>query len=157
MKLKGITGIDKIISRAKRVRGDLGSRFAIGAALAGSFLQRESQELVPVDMGDLKNSAFTHSTGTGFKTDVVVGYTKDYAAYVHENLDAAHGAEFNEKYADKIANRKKRMAKRRKAGKTGIHDTYHSRGEGQMAKFLEIPARMKRKEILSIIRTSVGQ
>ena len=71
---------------------------------------------------------------------VVVGYTAAYAVHVHENLEAAHGAAYNAKYADEIAqgqtvNKKGRVVKKRGwKGRT-------SRGPGQQAKFLEQPAR----------------
>ena len=63
-------------------------------------------------------------------TAVRVGYTANYALFVHENLEAAHGAAFNAKHAAEIA-----------AG------TEHSRGDNQQAKFLETPFRQLRPQL----------
>jgi hypothetical protein len=57
---------------------------------AGLFIQRESQKIVPVEFGLLKNSARTRSEGKGFDTAVIVSYGTSYAIYVHENLGARH-------------------------------------------------------------------
>lgn len=111
-----------------------------GLYKAGLFLQRESQELVPIQTGILRASADTRARGSGLKTTVIVSYGTDYALYVHENLDAAHGADFNTKYADEIAN----------AGPN--HPFYFNRGPNQQAKFLEKPLREKRHKMASIVR-----
>lgn len=54
------------------------------------WLQRQSQMLVPVDTGALRNSAYTRHVGRGFDITVWVGYTVEYAVYVHERLDVHH-------------------------------------------------------------------
>ncbi len=52
-------------THAKRIGEIAGKAFENGASMsqsllvAGLYLQRESQKLVPVDLGNLKNSAFT--------------------------------------------------------------------------------------------------
>lgn len=61
-----------------------------GLKKGGLHLQRASQLLCPIDTGALRNSAFTRATGIGFHTVVRVGYTMEYAIYVHENLMAKH-------------------------------------------------------------------
>lgn len=67
-----------------------GDKVARGLKKAGLFLQRESQKVVPVDTGALKNSAGTRSEGSGWDTDVVVFYTQSYAVYVHERTGLHH-------------------------------------------------------------------
>lgn len=69
---------------------------------------------------------------------VAVSYYTSYALYVHENMQAAHGTDYNEQYADEIA-----------AG------TRHDRGAGQGAKFLEEPARRLQKQMAEKIRLHV--
>lgn len=108
----------------------------MGLKKAGLFIQRESQLIVPVDLSFLKPSAFTRAEGEGAETEVTVGYTSAYAIYVHENLDAAHGAAYNAKYAKEIA-----------AGWKG----YHTRGPNQSAKFLEKPIRENLQQITRIV------
>ena len=78
---------------------------------------------------------------------VIVGYSTAYALYVHENMQAAHGAAFNEKYAAEIA----AMTKLRKAKKATGHTPYHRRKPDEQAKYLEQPAREQGKEIGTLI------
>ncbi len=65
-------------------------RMEVGLKKAGLFIQRESQKIVPVEFGLLKNSARTTAEGKGFDTEVNVSYETSYAIFVHENLDAKH-------------------------------------------------------------------
>ena len=116
-----------------------------GLVKGGKHLQATSQKIVPVQMGVLKASAFTRNVGgSGAKADIIVGYTADYAVYVHEDLTKTHGKEFNIKHADEIA-----LATGTKIGtaKGGMF----LRGENQQAKFLERPAREERRTILRIV------
>ncbi len=137
-RVTGVSGIDKIIRNLKRADAQIGRGVARGLKRGGLLLQRASQEIVPVDKGPLKASAFTRNVGgSGFKTDIIVGYTAGYAIYVHEDLEAAHGRAFNEKYAEQIADPKNKA--------------FRSRGANQQAKFLEQPARQLRLVILKII------
>lgn len=122
-----------------KAKGVLGSGVARGLMKGGLHLQRKSQEITPVDLGDLHGSSFVRNVGgSGFNTDIVVGYGSEacnYAVFVHEDLDKAHGKAFNIKYAKEIA-----------AG------TMDNRGENQQAKFLERPARTEKKRIIKIIQ-----
>lgn len=124
---------------------------------AGLFLQRESQKIVPVQLGNLKNSAFTRRVEPGH---VVVGYTANYAVYVHENLEAAHGLDFNIKHASKI-NSRARVIQRRDGRVTVQYGTAKSgwfpRGEKQQAKYLERPMREKMQEMLWLIAERMKQ
>jgi hypothetical protein len=129
--------------KAKTVIGD---RIAKGLMKAGVFVLHESNAIVPVQFGDLKRSGFVRQFGSGFQTDVVVGYTSEHAAIVHENPNAAHGREFNVKHAAEIARAK---AAKRATAKSGMF----MRGENQQFKYLETPCRTKRQEILTIIAT----
>jgi hypothetical protein len=70
------------------------------------------------------------SAGTVRGRSVIVGYTASYAVHVHENLEAAHGQEYNVKHAQHYGPRSK------KAGELVVQ-----RGPNQQAKFLEKPAR----------------
>ena len=138
-KILKITGINTVIRNLGKAKGVLGTGVARGLKKGGLHLQRKSDEIVPVDLGDLKGSSFCRNIGgRGFDTDIVVGYGSEacnYAIYVHEDLDKAHGKAFNIKYAKEIT-----------AG------TMPNRGENQQAKFLERPAREERKRIVRIIQ-----
>ncbi len=139
-RLASISGIDEIIRNLKRVDAQIARGVARGLKRGGLLLQRESQKIVPVDKGPLKASAFTRNMGgSGFDTDIVVGYTQNYAVYVHENLEARHGRAFNEAFGKRTSI---------KTGKVSIHKL---RGPNQQAKFLEQPARQLKPVILRII------
>lgn len=149
-----LKGMEVVVRNMRARDKKLGSIFAKNLKKAGRYLQRKSMEVVPVQTGKLKASAFTRALGTGWKTDVVVGYGKvRYAVYVHEDMNAAHGAAFNAKYASLIATRNKRKRAAKAAGLpfTVVTDPYFKRGENQQAKFLEAPAKAERAHILKIV------
>lgn len=145
-RLVRITGVRKIRVNLKTYMVDQGRVFSIGLRRAGIFLQHKSQKITPVLTGTLRNTAFTRRFGSGYRTDVVVGYTAKYAAFVHEDLDKAHGRQFNELHASEIASAHTPSQKR----------YFHTRGENQQAKFLEKPAREKRPEMLAIIASEAS-
>jgi cystathionine beta-lyase family protein involved in aluminum resistance len=109
-----------------------------GLVKAGTFLLGKSMELVPVHTGVLRNSGSIIKEGRGGAFAVLVGYYTDYAVYVHENLDALHGADFNAAYADQI-----------ESGADPLY--YFNRGERQQAMYLEQPFREELKTIKKII------
>jgi len=147
-KLVKITGINTVIRNITKAGNVLGKDIARGLKMGGLHLQAKSQEIVPVQLGDLHAAAFTRNAGgSGFDTDIIVGYGSEvgYAVYVHENLDAAHGKAFNVKYAAAIA---AAAGTPRGTAEGGMIN----RGEKQQAKFLETPARTEKKAIIKIIQ-----
>jgi len=149
MKVLEITGAPLVLRRLQAYNKRQERGCAQGLKKAGLMIKRESDLIIPVQLGHLRGSGFIRNVGSsGFRTDIVVGYTAEYAVYVHENLDAAHGKEFNVRHAQEIAS-----AKGTKRG-TAAGGMFN-RGEGQQAKFLERPAREKRYEALRIIRTEM--
>jgi len=145
MKTKYVTGEREILYKLRNNKV-LPSAIERGLLNGGKFLFREAQELVPVQFGNLKASGFVRKEGSGYKTDVQVGYTSKYALYVHENPNALHGAAFNAAYAEQIAKARLRTMRTGHADKT-----YFRRGEKQQYKFLERPMKEKRGQILAII------
>ncbi len=143
--LSRMTGLGHVLGNlrsAKRVR--LGPGFEVGLKQAGVFLLALSQKIVPVWRGPLKASGRTLNIGgKGYSADVVVAYGAgaNYAVVVHEDLDKAHGAVFNRKYASEISNAKTPQQKA----------YFFKRGENQEAKFLEKPARLHRGTLTAII------
>lgn len=81
-----ITGQGIIVKNLKTSHAKLGDAFSQGLKLAGLALQAESQLLVPVEFGVLKGSAYTRALGKSWSTEVYIGYTAAYAAYVHEQV-----------------------------------------------------------------------
>jgi len=107
-KLITITGMPRILKNLKRSKLTTALGVQRGLKRAGQFLQRESQLIVPVDTSNLKGGAFTRNIGgSGFDTDVVVGYVADYAVYVHEDLQANHKTGKQAKYLEQPAREKK--------------------------------------------------
>lgn len=155
-KLCEVEGVADVLVKLNEHRRDLGRKVENGLVRAGLTLQALSQKLVPVQFGVLKASAFTRNVasltsetgGDGWQADVVVGYTANYAVYVHENLEAAHGKEFNVKHAAEIEGA---MADGRDTVASGLF----YRGEQQQAKFLERPAREARRLLMDTIRAEV--
>jgi len=108
--------VDKLVATLKRKEKKHKESMRRGLVKAGLYLQRESQKLVPVDLGTLKASARTTDVTTNdTHPKVEVSYGTEYAIYVHEDLTANHP-------------------------------------NGGQAKFLEEPARTKKKEIAQIIK-----
>lgn len=89
-KLTKILGLNKLKLAVNKHSEELGYKSSLALRVVGLWLQRASQLLVPVEFGDLKGSAFTRYEGDGWDTVVRVGYTKEYAVYVHENMIAHH-------------------------------------------------------------------
>jgi len=115
-----------------------------GLTKAALMLFRWSQELVPVQTGNLKASGTVRREGTGFGTIMVIAYTANYAIYVHEDLELRHGQEFNDWYGELIAD------------PHSDKKIWFNRGVNQQAKFLERPFRENFDRLLEIIREEVG-
>jgi hypothetical protein len=145
MALTNVTGLEKVLKNLDRANVKIGQAVVRGLVKGGLVLQAAAQDIVPVNTGNLHDTAFIRNVGgKGFDADVIVGYTAAYAVYVHEDLTKAHGKEFNAKYAEEIA-----AAKGTKQGTANAG--MHPRGENQQAKFLERPMREQRTTILKII------
>lgn len=123
-KLHNMDGLKKALTgkHNTQVRG-----FVRGVKKGGLHLQRKSQEEVPVDTANLKNSAFTRAEETTSQIIVTVGYTAEYAVYVHEIPPTPYTT----------ASGKARPGAQHAPGKKW--------------KYLEGPARTERGEILNII------
>lgn len=85
-----VVGVDEVKQKLKEAGIKMGFKVRRGLIMAGLYLQRESQKVVPVDTGNLKNSAGTKPVGFGWHTDVIVYYTAAYAVYVHERTELTH-------------------------------------------------------------------
>lgn len=127
-----ITGVTRVLSNLRARHLIMANGTERGLKLAGLRLQRASQQLVPVEYGPLKASAFTRSTGIGFNTVVTVGYTAAYALHVHENVAM------------------KGMGQPRPSG---LGNYWDPAGRGQ-AHFLEQPARQMAPELRLLILRS---
>lgn len=110
MSVQGVKAITVAIGNHKRATA---KGVQVGLLRAGLFLKRESQMIVPVDKSFLKNSAdlITRLEGTGFESEMTVGYGQDYAVFVHENMEARHKPGTSAKFLEKpIRQKSGRMA-----------------------------------------------
>ncbi len=108
---------------------------------AANFLMKKSLEIVPRQTEELAESAKVVKKETATQFTASVEYSAPHAIYVHENLEAAHGKEFNNKHREKIIS-------------AGQGDSYwFFRGDQEQAKYLETPARLYRSELKAIIKS----
>lgn len=135
-----VKGLNEVVSGMGNFRLASASGVENGLKKAGLQLLRDANELVPVEFGNLKQSGFVRSTGSGFGTVVTVGYTANYAIYVHEirrrqdGVLVTHGMDFNIKHAQY------------KKGKLVMQ-----RGPKQQWKFLETPLKQNKEVYFDII------
>ncbi len=81
LKIRGEKEIIKNLNlEILKIDGDVRS----GLQAAGLFIQAESQKLTPVDSSVLRNSAFSSTIKTADGSSMNVGYTAEYAPWVHE-------------------------------------------------------------------------
>jgi len=157
-----VEGVQQVLNRLKNVDRKLAGRVESGLKKCGLYLLRESQKIVPVQLGILKSTGNTRKvSGAGFSTDVVVSYGSglDYAITVHENPYLAHGEEFNIKHAAEIAAAGKMVQlksgrtkwKPLTAAGTAAGGMFPRKKEEQY-KFLERPMREGRDALLRILR-----
>lgn len=125
-----VAGINTITGNLRKRQAGLGTGLQRGLKMAGDYLLRESQKLVPVEYGNMKASGFSKLTGRSFDSKVTVGYSDPNALVVHENVE---------------------MVLRGQPRPSGIATYWHP---GQ-AKFLEEPARRLKDEMRAIIRASM--
>lgn len=105
--LTKIDGVKDVIENMRKAKKEKIKGLVVGLKRGGLFLQRESQKVVPVDTGKLRASAYTRAEGLGLQTVVRVGYTAEYAIYVHENLNARHKPGKIAKFLEKPARENK--------------------------------------------------
>lgn len=84
-----VKGLDTVLSNLNSEIAKIEGASMDGLMEAGMKIQASSQQRAPVDTGNLKGSAYTRKARVGGKS-VEIGYTANYAIYVHENLEARH-------------------------------------------------------------------
>jgi hypothetical protein len=64
--------------------------FQRGVRQAGYYVFQLTQAAVPVETGELKASGWMRFAGRGTTFTFTIGYSAEYAIYVHEDLTAYH-------------------------------------------------------------------
>jgi len=96
-----VRGFKKVIAKINALRKS--SPEAVNAALfqEAVLIFADSQRLVPIDFGFLRNSGLVAPAGTLLKFRVVIGYGMEYAEAVHERKDVRHNGETTSHYLEK--------------------------------------------------------
>jgi hypothetical protein len=154
-KVMYLEGIDRFLGNLNRADAKIGRAVEKGLKAGAIHLRNESMKIVPYQIGNLHGSAYPPRNvgGRGYKADIVVGYTAEYAVWVHERPNKpphgpTHGIEFNVKHAAEIAAAVGTTLGTAKGG------MFNRKPEEQW-KFLETPMRTERKNILKIIWNAV--
>ena len=80
MSLKGVLELENAL--AAKIAEIKGATLT-GLLAAGVVIEKQAIENAPKDTGNLRSSAYTQATDTGAQ----VGFTSEYAPYVHENME----------------------------------------------------------------------
>lgn len=91
-----LTGFTELMGGLDFVKGHVGPMMDRALEKAATKVFERSQELVPVDTGNLKGSGSMQKTGDH---EFEVGYSADYALAVHE-VFASHAAPTTWKYLE---------------------------------------------------------
>ncbi len=133
-----VLGVQNLMRKLGKLRPAVGGGFVRGGKRAANLLLIKADYFVPTDTKELRESGAVRAIGAGLATEYAIQYTADHATVVHEDLDAAHGARFNTKYAAQI-----------KAGKT------HMRRPQEQAKWLEHASRINREAMRKEFRIEI--
>jgi hypothetical protein len=82
---------------------ELGKRVEAGLRRAANYLHSESLFIAPMDTGNMAMSSFVRKEGSGMNAKFQVVYPVSYSVPVHEDLDRAHGKDYNRIHALEIA------------------------------------------------------
>lgn len=129
-----MSGLATVLANLHRAHARVIAGATRGLTVAGLLLQRTSQDMVPVEFGPLRASAYTRPFGF---LAVEVGYTAAYALWVHEA----------------VAMKLRGQPRRQRPGGPPPIGNYWDPSPHARAKFLEIPFRALRPQLVRIIRT----
>lgn len=81
------TELDAINKALNKEVDKIKKKTVAGSMALGLMIQREAMLLVPVHLGELRNSAYTQKSPDN-PTVIEVGFSAVYAMAIHENLEA---------------------------------------------------------------------
>lgn len=131
-------GVQATIKFLHAYKANLYKLFPAAYTAGAKELHNASLFLCPIDKGVLSGTSKVDYVGGGSSIQAFVSYPDPKAMYVHEDLEKAHGAIFNVKYANEIARGEE-----------------HERRPQEQAKFLEVPARstiVRHRIVAAILR-----
>ena len=140
--------IDVSVSGMKKLRSDLtelktryGNAVAAGVFQEAVELMRDSRDEVPIDTGELFDSAFVakpDKKANGFRSHL--GYGADHAIFVHERTELSHPIG-KAKFLTDPSNRRKSGASKRIADTSRRHFTRGTGPGSVSSEFDETPNR----------------
>ena len=78
-----IQGLDELNRALRELAPEVTKEAQAGIFAGALIIQAESQRNTPVEYGNLRGSAYTNKLPQGAE----VGYSAEYAIYVHENME----------------------------------------------------------------------
>jgi len=81
-----VEGIAETLAALNSAIAEIENKTMAGLLAGGLTIQGEAQKKVPVEYGNLRGSAYTRKAQDG-SLAVEVGFTAEYAWYVHENME----------------------------------------------------------------------
>lgn len=136
VKVSGLNQVLKNLNKEiKQIEGDTRA----GLSKSGLFIKSEAVERAPVEFGNLRNSAFSQLSSMSFRGNqsVTIGFTADYAAYVHEAPMKLKG-----------------QPRAKRSGIKAGSGVYWQGGEN---KFLEKAVKLNIREIVDIIKSEAAK
>ena len=85
-----VIGFDKVVNNLKREVRGIKNRSGKGLIEAAIIVQRDMDKtppLIPVDTGNLHGSWFTQLLNLPKGKAIIMGFSANYAAFVHENME----------------------------------------------------------------------
>ena len=80
-----VEGMDELNRALAELSPEVTKEVEAGIYAGGLVIQAEAQKNTPVEFGNLRGSAYTQRAMIG--SGVEVGYSAEYAIYVHENME----------------------------------------------------------------------
>lgn len=85
-----VVGFDKVVNNLKREVRGINNRSAKGLIEAAIIIRRDMDKtppLIPIDTGNLRHSWFTQMLNLPQGKGIIMGFSANYAAFVHENME----------------------------------------------------------------------
>ena len=85
-----VKGFDKVVSNLKREVRRIKNRSGKGLIEAAIIVRRDMDKtppLIPIDTGNLRASWFTQLLNLPKGKGIIMGFSANYAAFVHENME----------------------------------------------------------------------
>jgi len=87
----GLKGMDVVLSNLNKEILAIKGRSMAGLIEAAILIRRgmdKTSPMIPVDTGNLRDSWFTNPIREGDKFGLLIGFSANYAVFVHEAVDA---------------------------------------------------------------------